>query len=75
MGRFITDHGQFQSDKNPDLPPDRITLNFYDDDARTALLVYADICSNKELAADIRERVESIEERKFAGGPAPSTDS
>jgi len=64
MGHHINSKGQFQSDKNPDLPPDKITLSFKDHKARASLIAYAARCRNsdKELSEDIFTRLKTIEE-------------
>ena len=61
MGHHIDSEGRFQSDKYPDLPPDKIVLSFHDTDARTALLLYASITDDLDLSDDIEDRIESIE--------------
>lgn len=60
MGHHIDKQGRFQSDKYPDLPPDKIVLSFNDPLARDALLVLAQSYSgaDPELTADIRQRLE-----------------
>jgi hypothetical protein len=60
-GHHIDAQGRFQSDKYPDLPPDKIVLSFNDPEAREALLVLAQSYSGKdpELTADIRKRLET----------------
>lgn len=60
MGRHINSNGQFQSDKYPDLPPDKIILSFKDSIARLALVVYAENTNDVELAEDLMTRVRSI---------------
>jgi len=62
MGHHINDEGQFQSDKYPDLGPDKIVLSFKDPRARRALRQFADDCAEGEpdLAADVRERLATI---------------
>ena len=60
MGNHINSQGQFQSDKYPDLPPDKIILSFKDPVAREALSVYAKSTKDKELAEDILARIQSI---------------
>jgi hypothetical protein len=65
MGHHIDSQGRFQSDKYPDLPPDKIVLSFKDLDAYAALLTLADVYQHKdsEFAADIRTRLRTINER------------
>ena len=60
MARHINSKGQFQSDKYPDLPPDKIILSFKDPVAREALKLYAKNAQDKELAEDILARIQSI---------------
>lgn len=71
MGHHINDQGQFQSDKHPELPPDRIRLNFHNPHSQEALwklaCSYAGLVSetsglprDQELAEDIGVRLFSI---------------
>ncbi len=59
MGRFIDEQGRFQSDKYPDLAPDKIVVSFKDPHARRALgaLAIAYNNSDHELATAIRTRL------------------
>lgn len=41
MGHHIDSEGRFQSDKYPDLAPDKIVLSFKDPAARKALVILA----------------------------------
>ena len=50
MGNHINSQGKFQSDKYPDLPPDKIILSFKDPVAREALNVYAQNTKDKKLS-------------------------
>ena len=61
MGHHIDAEGRFQSDKHPDLKPDKIVLSFKDPEARGALIRYAIHCSDRELAADILNRLNSLD--------------
>lgn len=63
MGHHIDKKGRFQSDKYPDLPPDKILINFHDPRARKALAVLADSYqdSDSELAEDISQRLSTID--------------
>ena len=63
MGRHINARGEFQSDKYPDLPPDRIVLSFRDVRAWPSLMVLARRYEpvDPELAQDIRTRLQTIE--------------
>ena len=62
MGHHIDDQGRFQSDRHPDLAPDKIVLSFKDPLARDALIflaaAYRD--SDRGLADDIATRLQSI---------------
>ena len=62
MGHHIDKEGRFQSDKYPELAPDKIVLSFKDRHAQIALGFYAVYCGgdDPELAADIQERLRSI---------------
>ena len=61
MGHHINEAGQFQSDKYPDLAPDKIVLSFKDPIARSALRKYATMTLDFELGHDIIERLDAIE--------------
>jgi len=61
MGHHIDSKGRFQSDKYPELAPDKIVLSFKDPVARYALRYYAASCKDRELVNDILERIEAIE--------------
>ncbi len=60
MGHHIDSEGRFQSDKFPDLAPDKIVLSFKDPAARRALNVYSIFAEDRELARDIRTRIDAI---------------
>ena len=64
MGHHIDREGRFQSDRYPDLDPDKIVVSFKHPQARRALAVLADdyASTDPELAADIRTRLESLTE-------------
>ena len=53
MGHHINKDGDFQSDKHPELPPNKIALDFRDAFARPVLLQYANNTLDKELSSDI----------------------
>ncbi len=53
MSRHINAKGQFQSDRHPELPPNKIILSFRDPAARAALLNYAQRTPDRELAGAI----------------------
>lgn len=62
MGHHINQNGEFQSDKHPDLPPDKIILSFKDPRAHGALLALAEgyMATDLEFSDDIRARVTSV---------------
>lgn len=61
MGHHIDDEGRFQSDKYPELSPDKIVLSFKDPAAKVALRVYAAHTEDGELAEDITTRLNKTE--------------
>lgn len=61
MGHHIDSEGRFQSDKYPDLPPDKIVLSFKDLAARRALLDYCNRTKDRELADDINFRLKAFD--------------
>ncbi len=72
MGHHITETGQFQSDKHPDLPVDTVRISFRDPLARSALAALAVAYNNvdHEFSSDIRERLSTIGSGPVA--PPPS---
>jgi len=62
MGHHIDEAGRFQSDRHPDLPPDRIRLNFQNPRSERALRVLAQDYeqADSELAADINRRLDAL---------------
>lgn len=62
MGHHIDSEGRFQSDKYPDLAPDKIILSLKDPYAFNALKEYANHCNDRELANDIMKRLQTISE-------------
>jgi len=62
MGHHINDEGKFQSDKYPELAPDKMILSFKDPIAREALKLFAEKSLDSELSKDILERIKTIEE-------------
>ena len=58
----INEEGCFQSNKYPELPPDKIILSFKDPFARAALYALAKSYDHHDpfLAKDIRRRLRSI---------------
>ena len=62
MGHHINEKGQFQSDKFPELAPDKIVLSFKDPVAREALMQFAGRTKDMRLGADILLRCMTITE-------------
>lgn len=62
MGHHIDARGRFQSDRHPDLAPDKIVVSFKDIHAREALirLATAYTVDDPELARDIFQRLVTI---------------
>ncbi len=62
MGHHIDARGRFQSDKYPDLPPDKIVLSFTDPRAYASLLLLAISYDgvDQALSDDVRARLLSI---------------
>ena len=54
MGHHLKKNGDFQSDKYPDLAPNKIVLSFKDPAAREALWKFAELTEDVELGHDIR---------------------
>jgi len=64
MGHHIDKNGMFQSDRHPELAPDKIVLSFKDISAQYALRMLAISYSHKdpELSADSSTRLRSRRE-------------
>lgn len=62
MGHHINAAGQFQSDRHPNLGPDKVVLSFKDPQALMALAVLARGYERKDpdFARDIRTRLDTI---------------
>lgn len=60
MGHHIDYKGRFQSDKYPDLPPDKIILSFHDPVAQSTLRYFALFAQDRELARDISQRLDTL---------------
>lgn len=60
MGHHLNKNGYFQSDKHPELKEHQIILNFKDEYAQHALLLYASITPDKELSDDIKAAVGAV---------------
>lgn len=63
MGHHINSDGDFQSDKHPDLPPNKIALDFRDIHARPCLILYASLTLDRELKEDILAGLKNTEDR------------
>lgn len=66
MGHHIDSEGRFQSDKYPDLAPDKIVLSFHDPIAAVVLGYYAAGCKDRDLGRDIEHRLRMIRLRAEA---------
>lgn len=64
MGHHINKEGNFQSDKYPELPENKIILSFKDKTAREALKLYASMTGDIELGQDILQVIKKLEEEK-----------
>jgi len=66
MGHHIDSEGRFQSDRHPDLAPDKIVLSFKDPNARAALWCLSAFYTRDDpsLAEDIAARLETLEADK-----------
>jgi len=62
MGHHIDTAGRFQSDKHPELPPDKVLISFTDPLAMAALSALALAYNNADhaFASDIRERLATV---------------
>lgn len=63
-GHHINGFGEFQSDKYPDLGPDKIVLSFHDPEAQMALLVFSASTSDWGLGQDVLRRLVDINTKK-----------
>lgn len=61
MGHHINKKGNFQSDKYPELPENKIVLSFKDELARRVLETYAKATPDRELGMDISQVIKKIE--------------
>ena len=68
MGHHINDKGDFQSDKYPDLLPNKIVLSFKDKVAQRALYLYAANTEDLTLAEDIFKVLRKMKRRKKKDG-------
>lgn len=69
MGHHINKNGFFQSDKHPELKEHQIILNFKDEYAQEALLLYADLTKDEELAVDIIFAVHAVRQDDLTKKP------
>ena len=60
MGHHINKNGFFQSDKHPELPENKIILDFKDPAAQGALLKYALTTQDMELSEDIQMAINNV---------------
>jgi len=60
MGHLFTQQNTFKSDKYDWCPEGFFTLKFTDPDAQEAILKYAELTSDEELAEDLRTAVEFV---------------
>lgn len=60
MGHHLNKNGFFQSDKFPELKEHQIILDFRDEYAQHALLMYASLTHDKELSDDIKKAVGAV---------------
>lgn len=63
MGHHINKEGNFQSDKYPELPENKIILSFKDKEAQVALKLYAETTQDKELGEDILLALRAVESK------------
>jgi len=64
IGHHINDKGQFQSDKYPDIGPDKIVFSFHDALATPLLEEYAQMTPDRELGDDILDALRHITAQK-----------
>lgn len=60
MGHHLNKKGFFQSDKHPELPENKIMLDFRDEYAQEALRHYAMRTHDKELSDDIQMAIVNV---------------
>jgi len=63
MGHHIDENGYFKSDKHPDLPINKIALDFRDIHARPCLRMYARLTLDQELKDDILTGLENTKDQ------------
>lgn len=64
MGHHINKNGEFQSDKYPDLKPNKIIISFKDPAGKIALREYAKHAEDKELGRDILRALNNLKEKE-----------
>jgi len=64
MGHHLNEKQFFQSDKHPELPENKIILDFKDPCAQKALMTYAMCTKDSELSEDIQMALAAV---KIAG--------
>lgn len=62
MGHHINDKGEFQSDKYPDIGPNKIVFSFRDPDARPLLFDYAKSIADRELGDDMLTGLKNVKD-------------
>lgn len=62
MGHHIDSEGRFQSDRHPELAPDKVVLSFQDERAHRALAALAEdyMGTDKEFGLDVMVRLMDI---------------
>lgn len=67
MGHHIDDQGRFQSDKYPELPPDKVVISLTDKRAWYSLLLLADAYrdDDPEFAEDLKARVQQLSREEY----------
>lgn len=62
MGHHLNAVGEFQSDKHPDLPPDRVRVNLTNPRSTRAMRVLADSYADKdaEFSEDLHTRLDVL---------------
>jgi hypothetical protein len=61
MGHHLTDDGDFQSDKHPELPENVFALHFDDQKARDLIREYAHRTDEDDLREDLLSALEKTE--------------
>lgn len=62
MGAHLNDKGEFQSDKYPTCPADKVPLSVHDKDAQPFLWAYAELHKSRdhEFAIDLQARLRAV---------------